>query len=225
MEAKKNAKYDLHRQSGKFFLIGLIISSVLAIMAFEWTSPRVIPPIRPEEKDETFPILDKISVTGITPKSKEVHKLPKPVFNPDLTKIKAVDDNEATDSLVLTTEPINSNSFIAPEPIDSASEIFIAVEKQPYPVGGLDEFYKIIKRELKYPRQARQMGREGKAIVQFVVGKAGELTDFVVLQPVGAGCDEEAIRVLSKTQWEPGRQRGKPVKVRMAMAIKFELSR
>jgi hypothetical protein len=36
MEAKKNPKQDLQRQSFKFFLIGLSISVALIITAFEW---------------------------------------------------------------------------------------------------------------------------------------------------------------------------------------------
>jgi hypothetical protein len=34
MEAKKNPSQDVHRQSGKFFLIGLILSVALAHYCF-----------------------------------------------------------------------------------------------------------------------------------------------------------------------------------------------
>ena len=48
------------------------------------------------------------------------------------------------------------------------------------------------------------MGIEGKVFVQFVVGKDGSLTDVKAIKGIGAGCDEEAVRVISKAKkWSP----------------------
>lgn len=42
MEAKKNPNKDVHRQSGKFFLIGLTLSVAMVITAFEWRSEKKV---------------------------------------------------------------------------------------------------------------------------------------------------------------------------------------
>jgi len=224
MEAKKNPRYDVQRQSGKFFLIGLVLSSALAITAFEWTTTKKVHPPRPPDTKDDF----TYNTTEITdhPKPEQPH-VKKPavaVHNPDITDIKTVSDDDPIDSVSFDPGPDVATPLPAEPAITDDEREWILAEVQPQPVGGFEAFYSVIGKELKYPRQARQMNVEGKVVVQFVVSKAGEPSDFLILKSLGAGCDEEAIRVLSKTKWEPGRQRGKPVKVRMAMAINFRLS-
>jgi protein TonB len=65
---------------------------------------------------------------------------------------------------------------------------------------------------------------EGRVFLQFVVNKDGSLTDIKVVKGIGAGCDEEAIRVLkSAPRWSPGKQRGVPVRQRMVLPLTFKL--
>jgi len=103
-------------------------------------------------------------------------------------------------------------------------EIFDIVEDQPTPPGGMQAFYKYVSKSMKYPKQARRMGVEGRVFVQFVVDKNGQLTEVKAIKGIGAGCDEEAVRVLKQAaKWKPGKQRGRPVKVRMILPITFKL--
>jgi len=61
-------------------------------------------------------------------------------------------------------------------------------------------------------------------LVQFVVEKSGEITEVQVLKGIGAGCDEEAVRVCRMMpRWKPGRQNGKPVRVKMVIPFVFKL--
>jgi Periplasmic protein TonB, links inner and outer membranes len=60
--------------------------------------------------------------------------------------------------------------------------------------------------------------------VEFVVNKNGAPSDLKVTKGIGGGCDEEAMRVIALSKWEPGKQRGNPVRVRMSMAINFKLN-
>jgi protein TonB len=58
-----------------------------------------------------------------------------------------------------------------------------------------------------------------------VVDKDGNITDVTTVNSLGAGLEEEAIRILkSAPPWMPGRQRGKPVKQRMVIPIFFKLA-
>jgi protein TonB len=61
--------------------------------------------------------------------------------------------------------------------------------------------------------------------VTFVVERNGNVTDVKILRGIGGGCDEEAVRVVQNMpKWEPGKQRGKPVRVQFNMPIKFTLA-
>ncbi len=110
--------------------------------------------------------------------------------------------------------------------LSDADEVFMVVEDQPNPEGGLESFYRYVAENMQYPTIARQAGTEGKVFVQFVVDKDGTLTDARAIRGIGDGCDEEAVRVISEAPaWNPGKQRGKFVKVRMVIPITFKLDR
>jgi protein TonB len=48
------------------------------------------------------------------------------------------------------------------------------------------------------------------------------VTNPVIEKGIGAGCDEEALRLVSAMpQWTPGMQDGKPVKVSMKLPFQF----
>ena len=105
-----------------------------------------------------------------------------------------------------------------------ADETYMVVEDQPEPEGGMKAFYKYVTENLNYPTEARQKGIEGKVFVQFVVDKDGSLSEVKAIKGIGSGCDEEAVRVIAESPvWNPGKQRGKSVKVRMVMPINFRL--
>ena len=104
-------------------------------------------------------------------------------------------------------------------------EIFTVVEAQPEFQGGAEGFFKYLMNEMKYPKEAREKGIEGRVEVEFVVGKDGSLSDVKAIKGIGAGCDEEAVRVVKNAPaFKPGTQNGKPVRVRMMVPIVFKLN-
>ncbi|MBV6647111.1 MAG: energy transducer TonB, partial [Cyclobacteriaceae bacterium] len=55
--------------------------------------------------------------------------------------------------------------------------------------------------------------------------KDGTVTEVKAVKGIGAGCDEEAERVLrSAPKFKPGKQRGRAVKVRMVLPMIFKLN-
>lgn len=119
-------------------------------------------------------------------------------------------------------EEITIKSEVVPE--DGSDELFTYVEDMPVPPGGFESFYTYIARTLNYPKQARQMGIEGKVFVQFIVNKDGTITDVQAIKGIGAGCDLEATGVVANSpKWQPGKQNGRPVNVRMILPITFKL--
>ncbi len=114
--------------------------------------------------------------------------------------------------------------IIIPENKLGSKDIFTIVEDQPTPIGGITEFYEYVQSSMIYPEQARTKGVEGKVFVQFVVDENGKLTDVKAVKGIGAGCDQEAVRVIRESDiWNPGVQSGKRVKVRMILPITFKL--
>jgi TonB family protein len=77
---------------------------------------------------------------------------------------------------------------------------------------------------LEYPAEAKAAGEEGFVVVQFVVDEKGKTSDFQVVEDPGFGMGAAAIKAVDKCgKWEPGRNMGKAVKVRMAVPVKFVL--
>lgn len=71
---------------------------------------------------------------------------------------------------------------------------------------------------------AKDAGVQGAVYVTFVVEPDGNITNVKVLRGIGAGCDDEAIRVVkAMPKWKPGKQRGKSVRVQFNLPIRFTL--
>jgi periplasmic protein TonB len=227
MEAKKNPSKDLSLQRNKFFLIGLSVSISLAITAFEWRTVKVKPIPRVHDPIEAeIPLL--IMSTNIEPPSapKSIQKLePRKITPVDFGEIVAVTNNTPVDEVPeITNEAPTATVYIVPEQPEESDEISVFPETQPEPINGFKSFYEQLRKNIKYPRQAKSTGTEGKVFVEFIVNKNGEPSELKIIRGIGSGCDEEAMRVLSLVKWEPGKQRGKPVRVKMVLPISFQLS-
>lgn len=107
------------------------------------------------------------------------------------------------------------------------SEMGAPKEPDNYPEfeGGMDGMIKFISGNLMYPSTAKESGKSGKVIVQFVVTKKGKVTKAKVLKGFDTDCDAEALRVVkSMPDWKPGTKDGKPVNVEMVLPIQFALN-
>ena len=123
-------------------------------------------------------------------------------------------------------EPVSTASpkkEVIPEE-EKPDQIFDVVEKQPNPPGGMAGWNKYLSENLKYPTQARRMGLEGTVMIEFIINTDGSIQDVEVLNGIGGGCDEEAVKVVkSSPKWNPGMQKGKAVRTRMRLPIRFKL--
>lgn len=223
VENKKNPKADLTRTTGLFFNIGLVVSLLIVIFAFEKRVYDDGSEVNLNAQVEDFEDLMDIPQTQQPPPPPPKKIQPEIIEVPDEEEIEdeiEIDlDVEMTEETVIETVVFED----APEE-EEVDEIFTIVEDQPTPDGGMAAFYQYVQKNLKYPAQARRMGIEGKVFVQFVVDKDGSLTEVKAVKGIGAGCDEEAENVIkSAPKWKPGKQRGRAVKVRMILPITFKL--
>jgi protein TonB len=75
-----------------------------------------------------------------------------------------------------------------------------------------------------YPADVQKAHVTGVVFVQFIVKTDGSLSDVDIVKGRGLhpSCDQAALDVVSKSQWNPGVQNGKPVDVRMIVKIFFD---
>ncbi len=106
-------------------------------------------------------------------------------------------------------------------------EVFYVVEEMPGFNGGdaNTEFRKYVASNMKYPEIAAENGIQGKVFVQFVIEPDGRISNVRVIRGVDPSLDKEAMRVIeSSPKWNPGKQRGKPVRVSYTFPITFMLT-
>ena len=67
------------------------------------------------------------------------------------------------------------------------------------------------------------IGLEGKVIIEAVIDENGNVIDAKVFKRLGGGLDEESLHAVQTTRFSPGLQRGKPIRVRINIPVKFVL--
>lgn len=228
MEPKKNPKYDIHRKRGVLLNVGLIVSLILVITAFNWKVPFISDKHYFSKSLAEAQFIDDPRITDF-----KRNDLPKPqpvkptvIFPTDFKEsIDATDNNEPTIRPDQGAEPVDMSFGTIDIPIETLPpDTFRVVEIMPEPIGGWPAFYKTLSKNIKYPRHATRVGATGKVFVEFTVNDQGKLSNFKIIKGIGFGCDEEATRILALTKWNPGKQRGKPVNVKMVQPVIFALT-
>jgi protein TonB len=224
MESKKTPKADLERKKPIFLQAGLILALAVVIYAFEHKT---------YEQGPGFEIQLQVDDTPeeIVPITKQEIKPPPPPPPKQVTVINIVEDDvEIEDDLELDVEVDQETiiedfvPFAMEEEEVEEMEIFTVVESMPGYPGGDAARMRFLQENIKYPQMARESGIQGTVYATFVVEIDGSVTDVRILRGIGGGCDEEAIRVIeAMPNWNPGMQRGKPVRVQFTMPIRFTL--
>ncbi|MEP3386934.1 MAG: energy transducer TonB [Reichenbachiella sp.] len=221
----KRSRSELQQnQSTMFFFIGLALALTMVIVAFEWkfVDDSVITELTMDTAD--WEEIQDIPQTTQPPPPPPEQAIQQPVIVevPDeeiLEEIEVNMDVEISEDMAV--EEVEFEMVIEEE---KAEEIFMIVEDKPEPKGGVKAFYQYVAENVRYPNKAREDKIQGRVFVQFVVNSKGQISDVVTVKGIGGGCDEEAVRIVSGApDWNPGKQRGKPVSVRMVLPITFKL--
>ncbi|NJN25547.1 MAG: TonB family protein [Cyclobacteriaceae bacterium] len=125
-------------------------------------------------------------------------------------------------------ETFEEGELVEGKSIDSLGCVYTYSEilAQPEYQNGIMEFYKFIGSNMKYPKDARLKGIQGKVYVQFVVDMQGNKTDVKVIKGISPSCDLEALEVVEKADYfVPAKYRGQPAQRRMIIPITFSLSK
>jgi protein TonB len=224
MEPRKTNRADLEPKRPVFLQLGLIIAISASLVAFEWKTPdygnTVLPPRTGFEPDDDFIEIFK----------EKKPELPKPpattIFN---VVDKTTDDFPEIEINIEIDpggkiEPYKMPEVLPDEPEAQDPEIFYVAEDMPLFPGGDAALMKYLSTNTSYPTAAREAGISGIVYVTFIIETDGSVSSIAVLRSVAGGCTEEAVRVVSEMPtWTPGKQRGKPVRVRMNLPVKFTL--
>ncbi|WMX14543.1 MULTISPECIES: energy transducer TonB [unclassified Aureispira] len=80
-----------------------------------------------------------------------------------------------------------------------------------------------INENIVYPDSARARNIEGVVVVRFSVTKEGKITDLELVRNIGAGCGQEAMRVIRMMpDFRPALRNGEPVATKMTLPIRFK---
>ena len=225
MEEKKSPKANLENKKLMFIQIGMIISLLIAWMAFEHKS---------YDKREIDPSLLNREVVldeEMVEITKQEEQKPQPVEVPmQTTQLEIVQDDVEVEDIEINAEVDQQEVIEEYVPVEVEEEevveqeIFQIVEEMPSYPGGEAKLMEYVAKNIKYPQIARETGIQGRVFVGFVVEPDGSVSNVKVLRGIGGGCDEEAMRVVkSMPKWKPGKQRGKAVRVSYMLPVNFKL--
>lgn len=232
-----------------FLEYGLMVSLLLMILAFSWTTY--------EKKIDISQYLGTLTdeIEMETPRTAEPPPPPPPppaptavqIVESDLPQVETMtfkDQSIDAESDVVAAPPAVDTKKDAPPPpppppppIDEEREIFKIVEQNPMFPGCEDiadkgerqkcaeeKMLQFIYSNIQYPSIARENGVAGMVVVQFVVERDGSISNITLVRDIGAGCGDEAKRIVSlMPKWNPGKQRERPVRVQFTLPVRFKL--
>ena len=102
---------------------------------------------------------------------------------------------------------------------------FMVTETIPVFPEGDAGLFKFLYSILRYPDEAFNNDIEGKVLVEFVINKAGEVSDVSILSvEAHESLQAEALRVVrSMPKWAPCRAHGKALRIKCTLPIEFRL--
>lgn len=229
LEVKKSRKADLEGKKGTWLLIGYVLILAAIFVAFEWTEKEL-------EIDTSMiaaeVVLDDVIEIPITiPEQKVVPPLPEAVKVAEILNI-VEDDADIEESTLASVEDqgevveIKEDAIVVVEEEPEEEKIFQVAENMPMFPGGEAALFKYLKDHINYPSISQENNSQGRTYMQFVVNRDGSIVDPQVVRSSGDPyLDKEALRVIKgMPKWEPGTQRGKPVRVKFTIPVVFKLN-
>ena len=225
MQLKKSPKASLEDKKLVYVLMGLVLVLSICYVAFEWTEKEVTKYVVTEDVAWQDEELDIQQTTQETPPP------PPPAPIQEVEVLNVVEDDVEVEEIEINTEDDKDVEVVIAPPVEVKIEeedeevVFMVVESMPEFPGGQQALFKYLAENVKYPVIAQENGIQGRVICQFVVNKDGSIVDVVAVRSSGEpSLDKEAIRVIkSMPKWKPGKQRGKPVRVKYTVPVNFRL--
>ena len=89
--------------------------------------------------------------------------------------------------------------------------------------GGVSALFNFLNKNICYPQMALENEVQGRVVIRFTVMPDSTISNIIVLRDIGAGCSQEAARVLKfMPKWIPATSKGKPIAMDYILSIKFK---
>ncbi|HKK44035.1 MAG TPA: energy transducer TonB [Balneolaceae bacterium] len=213
---RKHIKADLRKYYTLFLEIGLVAVLLIFIVAMKVDFRSKQKQVDLTQEQEVVKMQEVIQTKQEeTPPPPPRPPVPVAVPNDQVIKDEILNINAEID--------LDQKMDLPPPPEEAKKQdeedFFVAVEQMPELIGGLAK----LQSSISYPEMARKAGIEGRVIVQFIVTETGKVENPKVIRGIGGGCDEEALKAVSKARFKPGRQRGNAVRVQYSLPVVFRL--
>jgi len=225
MQIKKSKKASLEDKKFTYVLIGFVFVLSICFVALEWTEQEVT---KYDVTDTEFFFEEEIEIQQT---SQETPPPPPPPEVKNVEELIVVEDEKEVESVEIQTED-TEEEIIIQAPVEMVEEeepeevIFVVVETMPEFPGGNAALFKFLSDNMKYPVIAQENGIQGTVVCQFVVNKDGSIVDVEAVRNTSGdpSLEKEAIRVIkAMPKWSPGKQRGKAVRVKYTVPVRFRL--
>ena len=219
MKTKKTEGANLDNRRGTFILLGLSLSLLLVLYAFELKTTDTI---TDTYTNGAMVIPDDVVLPTEREKPKIV-SVPKVILGGPLQ---------------IVTWDIPEIDFVTPDEIESPEDLPIPVKAEidnpdeihPTPQyeaefpGGNDALFAYLAKTIKYPNLDIELGNEGIVYVRFVVRKDGRVDNVEIVRGISESIDNEAKRVVGEMpNWKPARMGPKNVHSYFSLPIAFKL--
>lgn len=228
MEIKKSPKADLENKKSMSLIMGYVVALAILFVAFEWSTRDI--QIAQDEGVRDIITEEEVEITRPEDTPPPPPPPPAPVVAEVLT---VVEDNvEVADAEIMTSDDsqdaAQAQTYTPPAVVEEEEEdpnqVFSIVEDMPEFPGGETALLKYIAQSIKYPVIAQENGIQGRVTVTFVINQQGKAVEAQILRGVDPALDKEALRVIGTLPtWKPGKQRGKPVRVKYTVPVLFRL--
>lgn len=96
------------------------------------------------------------------------------------------------------------------------------IDRVPHFIGGAPEYENWLLQNLKFPVIAKEMNLNGIVVASFLVDRDGIIRNPKIVRGIGAGCDDEVLRVLSiMPRWVPAVKDEKDIETVFMMPFYF----
>ncbi|PCJ97925.1 MAG: energy transducer TonB [Flavobacteriaceae bacterium] len=233
MELKKNPKADLRKDSGLYFVAGLVLVMLLIYGALEWKT---------YDKDNAYDTAQNVEdqLDEEVPMTEQI-KTPPPPPPPAAPEIIEVveDEEEVEETVIESTETSQEEEVVEVDDVAEMEDFedldvpFAVIEDVPVFPGCEragdkrkcfnEMMQKHIRKNFRYPEIAQEMGVQGRVNIMFTIQKDGSIGNIRYRGP-DKNLEKEALRIIKKLpRMTPGRQRGNAVRVPFSIPITFKL--
>ncbi len=197
-----------------YFEVGLILSLSTIISLFNFSFPEY------STSSTMWDIAEK-EILQLETVIATTQPAPKPPAPPEVFVPNPPPEDKIVEEEIQNLDIEFSPDEPIPLPTDNFQKMSYlkAQQENPKLIGGIEK----LQRNMEYPPEAIENNIEGRVIVKFLIDEKGKVHNPEIVKGVRYDLNREAIQAVSRAQFVPARQRGKPIAVEQIIFILFKI--